>query len=225
MLSWYLCRWQIEIYFKVLKSGCRVEELQLEQRERLEPALALYMIIAWRVLYLTKLGRDCPEMPCDAVFAEEEWRAVYLVTQRQPPPEQPPTLDTMVRMLAYPRRLPQPQGRRLPGTEDHLGSGCSAPPILCLRYARSGPPMGVMGNSMVMLSLSFLVKERIQQKQSYPLLSARDIRLLIIAMLLNDPDAVDRRLAQLDIRHQQRRKDIERYYSENDTSSVASELM
>ena len=100
LLGWYLCRWQIEVYFKVLKSGCRVEALQLEQRERLEPALALYMIIAWRVLYLTKLGRDCPEMPCDAVFAEEEWRAVYLVTQRQPPPEQPPTLDTMVRMLA-----------------------------------------------------------------------------------------------------------------------------
>jgi hypothetical protein len=42
-------------------------------------------------------------------------------------------------------------------------------------------------------------------------LSARDIRLLIIAMLLNDPDAVDRRIAQMDIRHEQRRKDFERY--------------
>ncbi|MCP4737060.1 MAG: IS4 family transposase, partial [Bosea sp.] len=51
-LSWYLCRWQIEVYFKVLKSGCRIEQLQLETRERLEPALAFYMIIAWRVLYL-----------------------------------------------------------------------------------------------------------------------------------------------------------------------------
>jgi hypothetical protein len=46
-LSWYLCRWQIEVYFKVLKSGCRVEQLQLETRERLEPALAFYLIIAW----------------------------------------------------------------------------------------------------------------------------------------------------------------------------------
>jgi hypothetical protein len=99
-LSWYLCRWQIEVYFKVLKSGCRVEQLQLETRERLEPALAFYMIIAWRVLYLTMLGRDCPQMPCDAVFADEEWKAVYLVTQRKPPPEQPPSLDTMVRMIA-----------------------------------------------------------------------------------------------------------------------------
>jgi hypothetical protein len=99
-LSWYLCRWQIEVYFKVLKSGCRVEQLQLEKRERLEPALAFYMIIAWRVLFLTMLGRDCPEMPCNTVFANEEWKAVYLVTQRKSPPEQPPSLDTMVRMVA-----------------------------------------------------------------------------------------------------------------------------
>jgi hypothetical protein len=45
------------------------------------------------------LGRDWPEMPCDAVFADEEWNAVYLVTQRHAPPEQP-SLNTMVRMVA-----------------------------------------------------------------------------------------------------------------------------
>ncbi|MBK1705827.1 transposase, partial [Halochromatium glycolicum] len=74
--------------------------------------------------------------------------------------------------------------------------------------------------ALVMLSLSFLVKERIQQKGSVPLLSARDIRLLIIAMLLNDPDAVDRRLAQMNIRHEQRRKDIERYDKEHDPDNA-----
>ena len=41
-LTWYLCRWQIEVYFKILKSGCRVEQLQLAKRERLDPALAFY---------------------------------------------------------------------------------------------------------------------------------------------------------------------------------------
>jgi hypothetical protein len=51
-------------------------------------------------LYLALLGRECPQMPCDTVFADEEWRAAYLVTQRKPPPEQPPSLDTMVRMVA-----------------------------------------------------------------------------------------------------------------------------
>jgi hypothetical protein len=84
----------VDVYFKILKSGCNIEALQLETRERLEPALAFYMIIAWRVLFLTHLRRDCPEMPCDAVFADAEWQAVYLVTRRQPPPTEPPSLDT-----------------------------------------------------------------------------------------------------------------------------------
>jgi hypothetical protein len=100
LLQWYLCRWSIEIFFKILKSGCNIEKLQLEKLERLEPALAFYMIIAWRVLYLTMLGRACPELPCNVVFADEEWRAVYIVAKRQPPPEVPPTLDEMVRLVA-----------------------------------------------------------------------------------------------------------------------------
>jgi hypothetical protein len=99
-LQWYLCRWQIEVYFRILKSGCRIEKLQLETLQRLEPALAFYMIVAWRVLFLTMLGRACPEMPCDVVFDQAEWQAVYIVTQRQPPPDTPPTLDQMVRMVA-----------------------------------------------------------------------------------------------------------------------------
>jgi hypothetical protein len=100
LLQWYLCRWQVEIYFRILKSGCKVEDLQLEKLSRLEPALAFYIIIAWRVLYLTMLGRECPELPCDVVFAEEEWQAAYIVAKRKPPPSEPPTLDQMVRMVA-----------------------------------------------------------------------------------------------------------------------------
>nr|VFJ71638.1 MAG: Transposase DDE domain-containing protein [Candidatus Kentron sp. FM]VFJ72101.1 MAG: Transposase DDE domain-containing protein [Candidatus Kentron sp. FM]VFK18595.1 MAG: Transposase DDE domain-containing protein [Candidatus Kentron sp. FM] len=90
-LEWYLARWQIEIFFKILKSGCRVEELQLEHIDRLEPALALYQIIAWRVLYLTMLGRECPQLPCDLIFSDDECKSVYIVSTRQQPPETPPT--------------------------------------------------------------------------------------------------------------------------------------
>ncbi len=68
--------------------------------------------------------------------------------------------------------------------------------------------------ALVMLALSFLVKERILYKQDYPLLSARDIRLMIIAMLINDPDNVDKRIAQLERRHKQRHQDIKRYQNE-----------
>ncbi len=99
-LAWYLCRWQIEVFFKILKSGCTVEELQLEHVDRIENALAFYQIIAWRVLYLTMLGRECPELPCDLVFEEQEWQAVYLVTRKQRPPESPPSIDVIIRMVA-----------------------------------------------------------------------------------------------------------------------------
>jgi hypothetical protein len=99
-LSWYLCRWQIEIFFRILKSGCKIEELQLESIERLEPAIMLYMLIAWRILYLTMIGRECPELPCSVLFDREEWEAVYLVTQRKPPPKAPPTINEVIRWIA-----------------------------------------------------------------------------------------------------------------------------
>lgn len=100
MMQWYLCRWQIEVFFHILKNGCKIEKLQLEHVDRLKPAIALYMIIAWRVLYLTMLGRKCPNLSCDAVFDTEEWQAVYIVTKRTHPPKQPPPLNEMIKMIA-----------------------------------------------------------------------------------------------------------------------------
>jgi len=66
--------------------------------------------------------------------------------------------------------------------------------------------------ALVMLSLSFIVKERITYKVEYPLLSCRDIRLMIIALLIKDPDLIKKRTEQMKFRHEQRRKDIERRY-------------
>lgn len=100
VITWYLCRWQIEIFFKILKSGCGIEKLQLQTIDRLKPSIAMYMIIAWRILAMTMLGRCCPDMACTSVFDEEEWRAVYVVVHRCPPPKTPPTLNEMIRMIA-----------------------------------------------------------------------------------------------------------------------------
>jgi hypothetical protein len=100
IVEWYLCRWQIEIYFKIIKSGCEVEELQLESIDRLKSALAVYMIVAWRILFVTMLGRKCPKMLCTKLFDESEWKSIYMVIYRKPPPDEPPTLDQMVRMIA-----------------------------------------------------------------------------------------------------------------------------
>jgi hypothetical protein len=100
IVQWYLCRWQIEIFFRILKSGCKIEELQLQHVDRIEVALAFYCIIAWRVLWLTMLGRSCPELPCDTVFDTEEWQAAYAIKHKQHPPEEPPDLNTMICIVA-----------------------------------------------------------------------------------------------------------------------------
>jgi hypothetical protein len=100
VIDYYMCRWQIEIYFRILKSGCKVEESQLEKAERFEPYLALCMIVAWRVMYVMMLGRECPDLPCDVALDDDEWKAVYATVQKKPPPSQPPSMKTMVGLIA-----------------------------------------------------------------------------------------------------------------------------
>ena len=101
ILDLYLVRWEIEVFHRVLKTGCRVEDLQLKEEQRVQPAIALYMIVAWRVLYLMKLGRECPDLPCEMVFEREEWQAiVVLVKGREALGGTPPSLREMVRMVA-----------------------------------------------------------------------------------------------------------------------------
>jgi hypothetical protein len=100
LIDWYRRRWLIEIFFRILKSGCRIEALQLGTLERLERALVIYLIIAWRILHLVTWGRDCPDLPCDVVFDPEEWQAAWIVAYRRPPPVTPPTLGMRVRLIA-----------------------------------------------------------------------------------------------------------------------------
>jgi len=100
ILEWYVARWEIEIYFRVLKQGCAIEKLQLVDEKNFAVCLALYMIIAWRVLYVTMLGREYPSISCEAVFSKEEWQALFIVTKQQPPPNEAPPLSMMVLMLA-----------------------------------------------------------------------------------------------------------------------------
>jgi hypothetical protein len=97
--DYYACRWQVEIYFKVLKSGCQVEKLQLETADRIKPCLAMYMIVAWRVLYATMLGRECPELPCDIIFSAEEWKAVWTVQKQEALPKQTPSLGAFLKLV------------------------------------------------------------------------------------------------------------------------------
>ena len=99
-LHWYTCRWQIELFFKILKSGCRIEQLQLETAARLRRCLALYAVVAWRILYLTMESRRVPHLSCEALLAPEEWQALCCFTRRtSKPPGKPPTLQEATKMI------------------------------------------------------------------------------------------------------------------------------
>ena len=100
-LEKYAYRWLIERFHYVLKSGCRIEELELETAERMEKALATYAIVAWRLLWLTYEARKNPEKRIDEVLEEQEWQVLYLATQKNKAlPTQSPKLREGVRQIA-----------------------------------------------------------------------------------------------------------------------------
>ncbi|HUT90561.1 MAG TPA: IS4 family transposase [Thermoguttaceae bacterium] len=100
VIQYYCVRWMIEVFFRTLKSGCRVEQRRFENVDRFLPCLAAYLIVSWRTLYVRRLGRSCPEISCEAIFDPAEWKAVYRVVRRAAPPPTPPQLSEMVRMVA-----------------------------------------------------------------------------------------------------------------------------
>jgi len=100
-LNWYAKRWSIEVYHRTLKSGCKIEARQFGKVERLEPCLAIDLVVAWRIFHLTKLGREVPNVPCTVFFEEAEWKAlVAYKTQKPIPPEKPPSLREAMHMVA-----------------------------------------------------------------------------------------------------------------------------
>ncbi|AMV18007.1 IS4 family transposase [Planctomyces sp. SH-PL14] len=90
----------IEVFFRVLKSGCRIEERRFETVDQVLPALALSLIVGWRTLYLCRLGRAFPDLDCETLFEPSEWKAVYRVVTGKWPPQKPPKLKAMIRLVA-----------------------------------------------------------------------------------------------------------------------------
>jgi len=100
-LMWYARRWGIEVLHRTLKSGCRIEQRQLGQADRIEACLAIDLVVAWRIYYLNKLGREVPQAPCTVYFEEDEWKALMVfTTDNHVAPAQPPTLREAIRRVA-----------------------------------------------------------------------------------------------------------------------------
>jgi len=110
----YALRWRIEDFHLVWKQGCRVEQLQLETRHRLEKALVLYAGVAVRIVQLRDLARREPTAPCTEVLTADEWQALYAHIQGETPTATTP-VPTIAEATQWIGRLGGHLGRRRDG--------------------------------------------------------------------------------------------------------------
>jgi hypothetical protein len=71
-LQWYAGRWKIEVFHKILKSGCKAEESRLTTAQRLTNLIAVFCILSWRVFWMTMLNRSTPEAPPTLALTKDE---------------------------------------------------------------------------------------------------------------------------------------------------------
>lgn len=105
----YKMRWQIELYFKALKTGCGIENCRLESADKLIRYITLQSVIAWRILWMTFLNRVAPEDTCEHFLTQDEWKTLWLKKHRRQiksgelkpiPPKTPPSTRDAIRWIA-----------------------------------------------------------------------------------------------------------------------------
>jgi len=116
-IEWYKLRWRIEEFFKVLKSGCKIESSRLATKERLEKLIALKSIIAFKILYLSKVTLINPEEPCTNVLTAQEWKVLYRLEHKTVLlPEKPPSINQVILWLGKLGGFLNRKNDKLPGT-------------------------------------------------------------------------------------------------------------
>ena len=123
-LRWYCLPWRIEDWHRVLKSGCRIEAMAHDTADRLRRAIAITLVIAWRIMLMTLLGREVPDLPAELLFSDVELRTLH--------PHAKKTEATHVagRCCAFggkDRRIPRPQQRSATRPSTDVAGLCGIP--------------------------------------------------------------------------------------------------
>ncbi|XDD52133.1 IS4 family transposase [Leptospira sp. WS92.C1] len=135
VISYYKSRWGIEVYFKILKSGCAIESTQFKFGDRFKACIAISAIVSWRVMMLTFLGRNVHGLKASIMFEPFEWKGAYCRLYETPqPPKQEPDLGTVLEWIA-----------KLGG---HLGRKSDSPP----------GPLTIFKGLMRVIDLGFMFK-------------------------------------------------------------------
>jgi hypothetical protein len=99
-VDWYKCRWSIEVYHKLMKSGLKVEECRLDEAVRLFRFLTLMTVVAWRMLWMTYIQRTSPDAPATALLSETELKVLYYVIHKKKLPKKTPSLKEAIHWIA-----------------------------------------------------------------------------------------------------------------------------
>lgn len=99
-VKWYTYRWLIERFHYVLKSGTKIEELQLKDAESLQKAISVYSIAAFRVMQLVYESRHHPHINCEVILTKSQWKTLYmLIHNTSKPVIHPPSLEQAVEWI------------------------------------------------------------------------------------------------------------------------------
>jgi hypothetical protein len=97
-VTWCKLRWRIEDWHRVLKLGCGIEKLQHKTAKQLKRVIAMNMVAAWRIMLMTLLGREAPELPCDILFSDIEIKISEVYAQKNM--QCPETLGVAIKIVA-----------------------------------------------------------------------------------------------------------------------------
>jgi hypothetical protein len=147
IIQYYVIRWMIEVFFRVLKSGCRVQKRRFEHLDRELRFIAVALVVAWRVLMVCRLGRSCPDLDCEAIFEPSEWKSVYAAVHQCVPPEQPPRLGEMIRLIAQLGGYVNTPKRKDPPGPQTLWLGMQRMSDLAWAWETFGPGAQIAGAS------------------------------------------------------------------------------
>jgi len=117
-INWYTKRWRVEDFHYTLKSGCSIEKRQASSETKIEKLIALYSVIAIGIMIMTWFSRVNPDVSCEVLFTEDEWKILYCVAKKtQFPPETPPSVYEAVRFVAILGGFPARKSDGEPGVK------------------------------------------------------------------------------------------------------------
>ena len=100
-LNWYAMRWKIEMFHKIMKSGCQAEQAKLRTAQRLVNLIACFCILAWRIFWMTMMNRTDPEASPEIALTDTEIHLLdQLVEDNKQLSPAPQKLTTYLRKLA-----------------------------------------------------------------------------------------------------------------------------